>query len=154
LLRADRPWQQLRRTIRLAAEVIRMFTIRNTGGVALFLFGTTYLWLTPAFASPGVPTTGIAWSITQVLALVTLALFTAATWGLFTKARWWEPLAIVAAAVGFVTLIPFWLAASHAGEANPAFTVLILAVGNVGVLVLLRVPSLERWVHGHVLAGR
>ena len=131
-----------------------MFTIRNTGGVALFLFGTTYLWLTPAFASPGVPTTGIAWSITQVLALVTLALFTAATWGLFTKASWWEPLAIVAAAVGFLALIPFWLAASHAGEANPAFTVLILALGNVGVLVLLRVPSLERWVHGHVLAGR
>ena len=99
------------------------------------------------------PTTGIAWSITQVLALVTLALFTAATWGLFTKASWWEPLAIVAA-VGFLALIPFWLAASHAGEANPAFTVLILALGNVGVLVLLRVPSLERWVHGHVLAGR
>jgi uncharacterized membrane protein (DUF2068 family) len=131
-----------------------MFTIRNTGGVALFLFGTTYLWLTPAFASPGVPTTGIAWSITQVLALVTLALFTAATWGLFKKARWWEPLAIVAAAVGFLALIPFWIAASHAGEANPAFTALILALGNVGVLVLLRVPSLERWVNGHIIAGR
>jgi hypothetical protein len=131
-----------------------MFTIRNTGGVALFLFGTTYLWLTPSFASPGVPTTGIAWSTTQVLALVTLALFTAATWGLFKKAGWWEPLAIVAAAVGFLALIAFWLAASHAGEANPTFTVLILALGNVGVLVLLRVPPLERWVHGHVLAGR
>jgi hypothetical protein len=25
----------------------------NCGGVALFLIGTTYLWLTPAFASPG-----------------------------------------------------------------------------------------------------
>jgi hypothetical protein len=131
-----------------------MFTIRNTGGVALFLFGTTYLWLTPAFASPGVSTTGVAWSITQVLALVTLALFTAATWGLFKKASWWERLAVVAAAVGFLALIPFWVAASHAGEANPAFTVLILALGNVGVLVLLRVPSLERWVNGHVLAGR
>jgi len=28
-----------------------MFTIRNLGGVALFLLGTTFLWLTPA--SPG-----------------------------------------------------------------------------------------------------
>ena len=51
-----------------------MFTVRNLGGVALFLFGTTYLWLTPAFAGPGVPTTGVAWSITQVLVLVTLSL--------------------------------------------------------------------------------
>jgi hypothetical protein len=67
-----------------------MFTIRNVGGAALFLFGTTFLWLTPSFASPGVSTTGAAWSMTQVLALVTLALFTAATWGLFKKARWWK----------------------------------------------------------------
>jgi hypothetical protein len=131
-----------------------MFTIRNVGGAALFLFGTTFLWLTPSFASPGVSTSGVAWSISQVLALVTLALFTAATWGLFKKAGWWKLVALVAAGVGFVVLVPYWIAASHAGEVNPAFTVLILALGNVGVLVLLLVPSLEHWVDGHVLAGR
>jgi hypothetical protein len=131
-----------------------MFTIRNMGEVALFLFGTTYLWLTPTFASAGVSTTGVAWSITLVLALVTIALFTAATWGLFKKAGWWEPVAVTAAAVGFVVLIPYWVAASHAGETTPWFNVLIHALGNVGVLVLLLVPSLEHWVDGHVLAGR
>jgi hypothetical protein len=131
-----------------------MFTIRNMGGVALFLFGTTYLWLTPSFASPGVSTTGVAWSVTLVLALATIALFTAATWGLFKKASWWEPVAIVATAVGFVVLVPYWIAASNAGAPNPAFDVLIHALGNVGVLVLLLVPSLEHWVDGHVLAGR
>jgi hypothetical protein len=62
--------------------------------------------------------------------------------------------ALVAAAVGFVVLIPYWMAASHAGETNPAFNVLIHAFGNVGVLVLLLVPSLEHWVDSHVLAGR
>jgi hypothetical protein len=131
-----------------------MFTIRNMGGVALFLFGTTYLWLTPSFATAGVSTTGVAWSITLVLALVTIALFTAATWGLFKKAGWWEAVAVIAAAVGFVVLIPYWVAASHAGETTPGFNVLIHALGNVGVLVLLLVPSLEHWVDGHVLAGR
>ena len=130
-----------------------MFTIRNLGGVALFLFGTTFLWLTPSFAGAGVSTRSVTWSITQVLALVTLALFTAATWGLFTKAGWWEPVAIVAAAVGFLVLIPYWLAASHAGEVNPGFNVAIHALGSVGVWVLLLVPSLERWVDGHVIAG-
>lgn len=63
-------------------------------------------------------------------------------------------MAIVAAAVGFVVLIPYWIAASHAGETNPGSIVLIQALGNVGVLVLLLVPSLKRWVDGHVLAGR
>jgi hypothetical protein len=130
-----------------------MFTIRNLGGVALFLFGTTFLWLTPAFATQGVSTEGAAWSITKFLALVTLALFTVATWGLFTKAGWWEPLAIIAAALGFLVLIPYWLAASNAGEPNPGFNVLIHALGSVGVWVLLLVPALERWVDSHVLAG-
>jgi hypothetical protein len=131
-----------------------MFTTRNVGGVALFLFGTTFLWLTPSFASPGVPTNGVAWSITQVVALVTIALFTAATWGLFRKAGWWEAVAVVAAAAGFVVLLPYWIAASHAGESNPAFNVVIHALGNAGVFILLLVPSLEHWVDGHVLAGR
>jgi hypothetical protein len=111
------------------------------------------LWLTPSFASQGVSTKGVAWSITQVGALVTIALFTAATWGLFTKAGWWEAVAMVAAALGFLVLIPYWLAASHAGEVNPGFNVLIHALGVVGVWVLLLVPSLERWVNGHVIAG-
>ena len=130
-----------------------MFTIRNLGGVALFLFGTTFLWLTPSFAGAGVSTRSVTWSITQVLALVTLALFTAATWGLFTKAGWWEAVAIVAATLGLLVLIPYWLAASHAGEPNPGFNALIHALGSVGVWVLLLVPSLERWVDGHVIAG-
>jgi hypothetical protein len=130
-----------------------MFTIRNLGGVALFLFGTTFLWLTPSFASQGVPTKGVAWSITQVLSLVTLALFTVATWGLFTKAAWWEPVAVVAAVLGFAALVPYWIAAHHAGEVNPEFNVVIHALGSVGVWALLLTPSLERWVDGHVLTG-
>jgi hypothetical protein len=58
-----------------------MFTIRNIGGVALFLFGTTFLWLTPTFATRG-STKGAMWSVTQVLSLATVAGFTIATWGL------------------------------------------------------------------------
>lgn len=131
-----------------------MFTIRNLGGIALFLFGTTFLWLTPSFASAGVSTEGTAWAITQVLALVTVAGFTTATWGLFTKTGWWESVAVVSAAVGFVALIPYWIAADSAGETSPGFTVLIEMLGIAGVMVLLRVPRFEHWVDGHVQAGR
>ena len=88
-----------------------MFTIRNMGGVALFLFGTTYLWLTPMFASSGISTKGVAWSITNVMAIITIVGFTIATWGLFTKAQWWAAVAIVSAIVGLIVLIPYWIAA-------------------------------------------
>jgi hypothetical membrane protein len=131
-----------------------MFTIRNIGGVALFLFGTTFLWLTPAFATRGVSTKGVMWSVTQVLALATVAGFTIATWGLFRRTSWWEGVAIASAVLGLAVLIPYWLAAHHAGETTPWFNVLIHALGDVGVLVLLLVPTLEHWVSGHVLAGR
>jgi hypothetical protein len=130
-----------------------MFSIRNLGGVALFLFGTTFLWLTPMFATNGVPTEGTAWSLANVGSFLTLVGFTLATWGLFTKAEWWAPVAIGFAIVGLVVLIPYWMAAHAAGETNPTFNALIHVVGSAGVLILLLVPTLERWVTGHVMNG-
>jgi hypothetical protein len=137
----------------LLLEVTTVFTIRNIGGVALFLFGTTYLWLTPMFASRGVPTKGIWWSITQIMAFATLLGFTIATWGLFKRSPWWDNLAIASAVLGIVVLIPYWIAAQNSGETSPWYNVLIHAVGAIGVLVLLTVPTLASWVDGHVMAG-
>lgn len=130
-----------------------MFTIRNLGGVALFLFGTTFLWLTPAFASKGVSTKGALWTITLVGSLLVLIGFSVATWGLFRGAGWWDTLAVGSAVAGLVVLVPYWIAAARAGETAPWFNVLIHAAGSVGVLVLLTVPVMERWVDGHVMAG-
>jgi hypothetical protein len=133
--------------------VSALFTIRNIGGVALFLFGTTFLWLTPDFATRGIPTTGMWWSITRALALVTLLGFSVATWGLFQRAAWWEVLAIAAAVLGLVALVTYWLVAQPAGEPGRWMNALVHILGTAGVLVLLLVPSLERWVDSHVMSG-
>lgn len=129
-----------------------MFTVRNLGGIALFLFGSTFLWLTPAFATRGIATGGPMWAITRILAFVTIAGFTVATWGLFQRTSWWEGVAVGSAVVGLVVLVPYWIAAARSGETTPAFNVLVHAVGSAGVLVLLLVPQLERWVDAHVMA--
>ena len=131
-----------------------MFSIRNLGGAALFLFGTTFLWLTPMFATKGVSTEGTAWSLANVGSFLTLVGLSLATWGLFTKATWWEPVAIGFAIVGLMVLVPYWMAAHASGETNPTFNALIHVVGSAGVLILLLVPTLERWVDGHVMGGR
>lgn len=130
-----------------------MFTIRNIGGVALFLFGTTFAWITPEFVTAGLKNTGPLWSSVRILALTTAAGFTVATWGLFQRAPWWENAGIASAVLGAVALVPYWVAAHRAGETTPWFTVLLLALGSASVLVLLLVPSLERWVDSHVMSG-
>jgi hypothetical protein len=130
-----------------------MWTIRTLGGVALFLFGTTFLWLTPAFATRGVSTDGFLWGLTRVLAFIAIAGFTTATWGLFHRDSWWEMLAVGSAVLGLVALVPYWIAAAKAGETTPAFNVFVLALGSAGVLALLLIPKLERWVDSHVMGS-
>jgi len=142
------------RDTRLEHGTSRRFTIRNTGGVALFLFGTTYLWLTREFASPGLDTSGLWWSVTEILSLVTLAGFTVATWGLFKGRRWWATAALASTVLGVLVLIPYWIAASAAGETTPWFTVLVHLLGCAGVFLLLLVPPLRAWVDRHVTSGR
>jgi hypothetical protein len=132
-----------------------MFTVRTLGGIAFFLAGTTWLWLTPAFASREVSTSGVAWAVTGVLSLLTLAAFCVGTWGLFARSTWWEPVALAAAALGLLALVPYWIASARAGE--PAVTttwnVFVHVVMVAGVFTLLLVPTLARWVDHHVMAG-
>ncbi|MFC5730842.1 MULTISPECIES: hypothetical protein [Nocardioides] len=139
----------------LALEVMVMFTIRNLGGVALFLAGTTWLWLTPAFAGRDVSTTGLLWASTRVLSLLTVAAFCVATWGLFARHGWWEAVALGSAALGLIALVPFRIAARAGGETAGTVTwnVFVHVVMVAGVFTLLLVPQLERWVDNHVMSG-
>jgi hypothetical protein len=132
-----------------------MFTIRNIGGVALFLAGSTWLWLVPAFATKGVTTAGALWSVTNALSLMTILAFCVATVGLFARQPWWESAAISSAVVGLLTLVPYWFAGQQGGETSGTVawnaTVHVLMVA--GILTLLLVPQLERWVQAHVVSG-
>ena len=120
-----------------------MFTIRNMGGVALFLAGTTWLWLTPAFATKGVATSGFLWSTTRALSMLTIVGICVATAGLFARQSWWEPAAISSAVVGLMALIPYWIAGTQGGETTGTVawnaTLHVLMVAGVLTLLLGRV---------------
>jgi hypothetical protein len=130
-----------------------VFTIRNLGGVSLFLAGTTWLWLTPAFASRGVSTSGVMWVVTRGLCRTTMVGFAVATWGLFGRHSWWEAVALGATGLGVAALLVYILAASAGGEPTGTVTwnAFVHVVMAVGVLVLLLVPQLESWVDQHVM---
>jgi hypothetical protein len=63
-----------------------MLTFRNVLALGVFLFGTTYLWLTPSYV--GKSATGAVWVVVQVLSIVTIVGFAAATWGIFKATGW------------------------------------------------------------------
>lgn len=131
-----------------------MFTIRTVGGAALFLFATTFIWLTPSFASRGISTKGPWWAASSMLAWATTATLIGATWGLFTRTTWWAGAAVAGAAVGIVASCVYWVAASRSSEAASTYNALIHVAGSAGVFVLLLVPALESWVQRHVSSGR
>ncbi|MDX6301018.1 MAG: hypothetical protein QOF53_2232 [Nocardioidaceae bacterium] len=130
-----------------------MFTIRNTGGVALFLAASTWLWLTPMFATRGVTTSGFLWSVTRTLSLLTIVGLCAATVGLFARQPWWELIAISSTLVGLLALIPYWFAGTQGGETTGtvAWNATVHLIMVAGIFTLLLVPQLERWVQHRVM---
>ena len=132
-----------------------MFTIRNMGGVALLLAGSTWLWLTPMFATKGVTTSGFLWSATRALSLLAIVGFFVATAGLFALQSWWETAAIGSAVVGLLALLPYWFAATQGGETagTATWNALVHVLMIAGIFTLLLVPQLERWVHHNVMTG-
>jgi hypothetical protein len=52
-----------------------MFTFRNVLAVGIFLFGTTFLWLTAAFNGGERSETGAIWKVIQALALAAIGGF-------------------------------------------------------------------------------
>jgi hypothetical protein len=82
-----------RRTQRRARPDKALVRWRNLGALALFLYGTTFLWLTSAFAGTGTPASGTAWTVTQLLVITTIGGFSVAAWGIYKATSWWERLA-------------------------------------------------------------
>jgi len=131
-----------------------MWTIRTMGGIALLLAGSTWLWLTPAFASRDVATSGALWWTTRLLCLVTIAGFCVATYGLFARHPWWETAALASSAIGLVALVTYAVAAARGGEPTGTWlwNVFVHVLMLAGITVLLLVPALERWVDSHVMS--
>lgn len=122
----------------------RRWTRRNVAAVTLLVYASTFLWMTASFAGTKKPPGGAAWTIASVAALVSLALFTLAAWGVFKSKPWWERVAAAGAIVGLAALVPYGIAASSTGVSGPGLNSAIHIAGSAAVLLVLLVPALER----------
>jgi hypothetical protein len=131
-----------------------MFTFKNLAALAMFLFGTTFVWMTAAFSGQDPAPKGGAWTVESVLALAAVAGFTVAAWGLFKGDAWWESVAIISALAGLVSVIPYGVNVNQmeGGFADPGVQINLAMhlVGSVIVLLVVLVPSAEHWFTAHL----
>lgn len=126
-----------------------MFSFKNWIALGLFLFGSTFLWMTRDFLANPREGSGVLWSIIQVLTLVAIVGFAVASWSVFKGASWWEPVAITSAVVGLAALVPYVIGVRQVGDAGDAgvqMNIVIHAVGIAAVFVLVLVPVVHDWV--------
>jgi hypothetical protein len=127
-------------------------TFRNAIAIALFLFGASYLWLTPAFLNRA-GYQGTIFDPKGLLAMIAIVGFAAAAWGLFRDQDWWVPVAAASGLVGLISVIPYWIWALPAAGANSFEMIqnaIIHAAGGAVVALVLLVPPTERWLSGHL----
>ena len=126
-----------------------MFSFKNWVALGLFLFGTTFLWMTRDFLANPREGAGAVWSVIQVLVLIAIAGFAVAAWVVFKEATWWEPVAIASAIVGLATLVPYVMGVRQVGEAGDAGVQMNIAIHTVGiavVFVVALVPVVHDWI--------
>ncbi len=129
-----------------------MVTFRNGLAVALFLFGASYLWLTPAFLNRA-GYQGTIFDPKGLLAVIAIVGFAAGAWGLFRDQGWWVPVAATSGLVGLASVIPYWIWALPTAGGNSSQMIenaIVHAAGGAVVVVFLLVPVTERWLTGHL----
>ena len=127
-----------------------MWTFKNLLALGLFLFGTTFQWMTPAFAGKTPPPTGTAWTLANILALIAVAGFTIAAWAVFKQYSWWETAALVSGIVGLVAVVPFIVGQSQldVGLADPGVQINLWLhlLGSAAVIAIVLLPGAHDWV--------
>ena len=126
-----------------------MLTFKNLVAMGLFVFGSTFLWMTRDFLATPREGSGALWSIVQVLVFVAIVGFAAAAWGVFKETSWWEPVALASSVVGLAALVPYMIGVRQVGDAGDAgvqMNIAIHAVGIAAVLITVLVPAVHGWI--------
>jgi predicted permease len=126
-----------------------MFSFKNWVAIGLFLFGTTFLWMTRDFLANPREGTGVLWSVIQALVFAAILGFAVAAWGVFKEGAWWEPVAAASAIAGMAALVPCVIGVRQVGDSGDAgvqLNIVIHAVGIVAVFALVFVPVVHDWI--------
>jgi hypothetical protein len=117
-----------------------VLSFRNVSAAAFFLFGTTFVWMTASFVGQTPPPKGILWTVVDLIALLAVAMFSAAAWGVFHQTSWWESVAVVSAIVGLLAIVPLTIAIQ-----GVVMNIMTHATGSLVVLATALLPAVHDW---------
>jgi hypothetical protein len=127
-----------------------MWTFRNLVALGLFLFGTTFLWMTAAMAGKTPPPSGTAWTLANALAYVAVIGFAIAAWAVFKQYSWWEPAAVASGGVGLAAVVPFIVGQSQLdvgfGDLGVQINLWMHILGSAAVIAIVLLPAAHDWV--------
>jgi hypothetical protein len=126
-----------------------MFTFRNLVALALFLFGTTFLWMTASFTGRTPTPDGPVWTIENVLSLVAVVLFSVAAWAVWKDLSWWEPVTLIAGIVGLVSVGPFVVGIvglDGFADGGVQINLWMHVLGSAAVMGIVLLPLGHEWI--------
>jgi hypothetical protein len=131
-----------------------MWTFRNVLATGLFLFGSTFLWMTAAMAGKAVPPKGAAWTLVNVLAFLAVIGFSVTAWAVFKQYPWWDTAALVSGIVGVVAVVPFVVGQRRLdvglGDVGVQINLWMHLPGSAVVIALTLRPAARSWVTDHL----
>jgi ABC-type uncharacterized transport system permease subunit len=127
-----------------------MWTFRNILAIGLFLFGSTFLWMTASMAGKAVPPKGIAWTLANVLAFTAVIGFSVTAWAVFKQYPWWTTAALVSGIAGLAAVVPFVVGQSQLdsglGDPGVQINLWMHVLGSAGTIAAAVIPALRSWI--------
>ena len=131
-----------------------MWTFRNILAVGLFLFGTTFLWMTSSMAGKAVPPKGASWTLANILAFVAVIMFSVTAWAVLKQYSWWSVVGLISGIIGLVAVVPFVLGQRQLevgfADLGVQINLWMHVFGSAGMVAVALVPSVRTWVAGHL----
>ena len=90
--------------------------MRTAVAICVFLFGTTFLWLTPVMSGKQADLSGTRWAVVQVLVWLSIIGFAAAAWAILRSDAWWVPVIAGSAVLGVAATVMYVIAARGVQE--------------------------------------
>lgn len=127
-----------------------MWTFRNLVAIGVFLFGSTFLWMTAEMAGKAVPPKGTAWTLANILAFTAVIGFSVTAWAVFKQYPWWTTAALVSGIVGLAAAVPFVVGQSRLdtglGDPGVQINLWMHVLGSAGAIAAILLPGVRGWI--------